>query len=83
MSNSCDRVIEAKRMTLKSVRVATFEAKNVDCAILPPSLAGAPALLGGSFLSNFLYVVDPKSGTLRLSRVDLTGRTRNRSKPSD
>ena len=63
------RVHEGKLMTLKSVRVGKFTVENVECAVMPPSLKNAPALLGGSFLKYFTYKLAPETGTLTLSKV--------------
>ena len=64
------RTVEAKRMTLKTVRVGKFTIRNVACAVLPPTLTNAPPLLGGTFLQHFIYKVDPDAKTLTLSQVE-------------
>lgn len=55
------------RMTLSSVRVGSFERHDVPCAVMPQ--ADAPALLGGSFLSQFHVVYDAANGRLTLSEI--------------
>jgi len=67
------KVVEAKQMTLKSVRVGTFEAKDVEAAILPDSLAAASPLLGGSFLRHFIHKLDRGKGELQLARIGTDG----------
>lgn len=63
------KVVEGKMMLLKSVRVGIFEVKDVECAVLPEELVAAQPLLGGSFLRNFIYKLDPDAGELHLARL--------------
>jgi hypothetical protein len=56
-------------MMIKSVRVGQFTVENVECAVLPESLVAAENLLGGSFLQNFVYKLDPVAGELHMSQV--------------
>ncbi|MDB5174189.1 MAG: hypothetical protein JWN51_2962 [Phycisphaerales bacterium] len=69
------KVVEAKLMVLKSVRVGQFTVEDVECAVLPPSLVAAEPLLGGTFLNNFIFKVDPKAGELHLAVI--AGGSRN------
>jgi len=64
------RQVQGKMTKLKSVRVGTFELKDVDCAVLPPELVAAEPLLGGTFLNSFTYKVDIAKEELHLSRID-------------
>lgn len=64
------KLVEGKLTKLKSVRVGTFEVKDVECAVLPPELVAAEPLLGGSFLNAFTYKVDVGKEELHLSRID-------------
>lgn len=61
--------IKAQLTKLKSVRVGSFTVEDVACAILPADLVAAEALLGGSFLSNFTYKLDPVGKKLHLAQV--------------
>lgn len=63
------KVVEAKQMMIKSVRVGQFTVENVECAVLPESLVAAENLLGGSFLQNFVYKLDPVAGELHMSQI--------------
>jgi clan AA aspartic protease (TIGR02281 family) len=63
------KVVEARQMVLKSVRVGQFTVENVECAVLPDTLVAADNLLGGSFLRNFVYKLDPEAGELHLNQV--------------
>lgn len=63
------KVVDAKQMILKSVRVGQFTVENVECAVMPESLIAAENLLGGSFLRNFVYKLDPEAGELHLAQV--------------
>lgn len=64
------KLVEGKLTKLKSVRVGTFELKDVECAVLPPELVAAEPLLGGSFLNAFTYKIDVGKEELHLSRID-------------
>jgi aspartyl protease family protein len=59
--------VDAKHMVLKSVRVGQFTVADVDCAVLPKSLVAAEPLLGGTFLNNFIFKIDPKAGEMHLA----------------
>jgi len=61
--------IAAKRKTIRSVRVGQFTVNDVVCAVLPPSKAKTPPLLGQSFLQHFTVSGSPDSGRLVMSRV--------------
>jgi aspartyl protease family protein len=63
------KVVEAKQMMLRSVRVGQFTVENVECAVLPESLVAAENLLGGTFLRNFVYKLDHDAGELHLSQI--------------
>jgi clan AA aspartic protease (TIGR02281 family) len=63
------KVVEAHQMMLKSVRVGSFIVDNVECAVMPASLIAADNLLGGTFLRNFVYKLDPVAGELHMSQV--------------
>jgi len=63
------KVVEAKHMLLKSVRVGSFTVENVDCAVLPAVLVAAEPALGGSFLKHFTYKLDPAAGKLHLAQT--------------
>ena len=64
------RSIPAKGATVPLMRLGTFEAKDVDVAVLDPSAVAAEPLLGMSFLSAFRSELDPAAKTLRLTRVE-------------
>jgi aspartyl protease family protein len=63
------KLVVAKMMKLKSVRVGQFTVENVECAVLPPELVAAEPLLGGSFLNNFTYKLDIGREELHLARI--------------
>ncbi len=67
------KVVEAKKMMLKSVRVGQFTVEAVECAVLPKSLVAAEDLLGGTFLHNFIYKLDPEAGELHLTQIKKDG----------
>ncbi len=63
------KVVEAWQKSLASVRVGGFIVENVECTVMPRDLIAAQSLLGGSFLNNFVYKLDPKAGELHLASV--------------
>jgi len=63
-------IVDAKKMTIPSIRVGKFTVKNVECAVMPPSKNDISPLLGGSFNKYFDYKIVPDSGKLVLSKVD-------------
>jgi predicted aspartyl protease len=62
--------VQAKVAIIRSIKVGKLEAKNVECAVLPPGKAEAPPLLGQSFLRNFDYKYTQKTGRLVLTKVE-------------
>jgi len=67
------KIVEGWQMTLKSVTVGPFTVENVECAVLPEDLIAAEPLLGGSFLSHFVYKLDLKSQKLDMTKVKSPG----------
>lgn len=66
------RVVSARYVLLESVNVQGVEAKSVGAVILPESAAfvrGEDGLLGMSFLRNFNFRIDHKTGKLALEKV--------------
>ena len=63
------KLVTAHQMMLKSVRVGQFIVENVECAVLPENLVAAENLLGGTFLRNFVYKLDPTAGELHMSQI--------------
>ncbi|MDR3638934.1 MAG: retropepsin-like aspartic protease [Isosphaeraceae bacterium] len=63
-------VVEAKLMTIPSIRVGKFTIQNVQCSVAPADRQDSPLLLGGSFLKHFVYHVKPDAGKLILTKVD-------------
>jgi aspartyl protease family protein len=61
--------VDAKLMSLKSVRVGQFTVTDVECAVLPATLVAAEPLLGGTFLNNFVFKLDPTARKLHLAVV--------------
>lgn len=63
------KVVEARQMTLKSMRVGPFTVEDVDCAVLPATLISAEPLLGNTFLNHFIYKLDPTANELHMVRI--------------
>jgi clan AA aspartic protease (TIGR02281 family) len=63
-------IVEAKQMTIGSMRVGKFTVKDVLCAVMPPGKGDVDPLLGQSFHRHFTYNFTPDSGRLTLSQVD-------------
>ena len=62
-------IVEAKQMTVPSMRVGKFTVKDVSCTIMPANKKDVPPLLGQTFQKNFMFKFSPDSGTLILSQV--------------
>jgi aspartyl protease family protein len=63
-------VVEARRMTIPSLRVGRFTVNEVDCAVMPAGKGNIAPLLGQSFHRHFTYKFTSESGHLVLSRVE-------------
>lgn len=61
--------IQARIMTLPSVRVGQFMAKDVEAVILGAEATNAEPLLGLSFLGRFKFEIDQSQRSLRMLRV--------------
>ena len=64
------REIAGHRVVLPSVRVGTFEATNVEAAVLGPEAVAAQPLLGMTYLGQFRSEIDSAAATLRMTRVE-------------
>jgi aspartyl protease family protein len=62
-------VVEARRVTIPTLRVGRFVVNSVDCAVMPATKGDIPPLLGQSFHRHFTYKFTPESGHLVMSRV--------------
>jgi aspartyl protease family protein len=60
-------------VTVESIRVGKFTARNVKCTVLGPEATNALALLGMSFLGNFKFEIDAEAGTLEMTQVEIPG----------
>jgi aspartyl protease family protein len=67
------KTMEARLIVLKSIRLGQFVVENVECAVLPRTVGGAPSLLGGTFLRHFVYRMDLGAGDLHLSQMSGRG----------
>ncbi len=74
-------VVEAKTMTVPSMRVGKFTVKDVACTIMPADKTNVPPLLGQTFQRNFLLKFSPDAGKLTLSRVETPDAPRPGPKP--
>jgi aspartyl protease family protein len=63
-------VVEARRMTVPSLRVGRFVVNEVDCAVMPAGKGDIAPLLGQSFHRHFTYKFTPESGHLVMSLVE-------------
>ncbi len=65
------RVVEARRMQLDSLSVGSFTIFNVECVVFPEEEKNITPLLGGTFLKNFTYMIDPALEQLTLIKENL------------
>jgi clan AA aspartic protease (TIGR02281 family) len=63
-------IVEAKQMTVPSMRVGKFTIKDVSCTVMPADKKDVPPLLGQTFQRNFMLKFSPDSGKLVLSRIE-------------
>jgi clan AA aspartic protease (TIGR02281 family) len=81
-------VVEARQMTIASVRVGKFTVKDVSCVVMPAEKANVPPLLGQSFQRNFTFKFNADAAQLTLSRVETpeatkpAPRTKGTTKPA-
>jgi aspartyl protease family protein len=73
--------IGGRRVTLGSVRVGQFEAKDVEAVVLEPMGVTAEPLLGLSYLDRYKFELDPAAKTLGLLRVDDSENDGDTAKP--
>jgi aspartyl protease family protein len=73
-------VVEAKQMTVESMRVGKFTVKDIKCAVMPANKQDVPPLLGGSFHRLFTYKFSPESGKLVLTTVETPEETKPASR---
>lgn len=75
-------IVEAKLVQVASVRIGKFTVENVECAVMPSSLAEASPLLGQSFFKHFSFKIDGERSKLVMSKIEMpekeTGRGRGR-----
>ncbi len=55
---------------IATVRVGTFELKDVECAVLGPEAINATPLLGMSFLGEFQFQLDSAESTLGMTQIE-------------
>ena len=55
---------------IPTVRVGTFELKDVECAVLGPEAVSATPLLGMTFLGEFQVLLDPDASTLGITLIE-------------
>ncbi len=73
--------IQGTVVTVESIRVGTFTAKDVKCTVLGPEATNALALLGMSFLGNFKFEIDADAGTLEMTTIEVEGSRSSRKRP--
>ena len=55
---------------IATVRVGTFEVKDVECAVLGPEAVSATPLLGMTFLGEFQFQLDAADSTLGMTQIE-------------
>ena len=63
-------VVEARQVTIPSIRVGKFTVKDVSCTVMPADKANVPPLLGQTFQKHFTFKFSAEAGKLTLSRVE-------------
>jgi clan AA aspartic protease (TIGR02281 family) len=62
-------VVEAKQVTIPSVRLGKFSVPNVEAAVMPADKVDVDPLLGQSFFKHFKVEFSAEAGTLSLKSV--------------
>jgi len=70
------RPIQAKGITIDSLRVGKFTVEKVECGVLGPEAVAAEPLLGMSFLREFKFELNTQKRTLTMVKVDEGGGSR-------
>ncbi len=63
-------IVEARRMTIPSIRLGKFTIKDVSCMVMPAEKANVPPLLGQTFQKHFTFKFSAEAAKLTLSRVE-------------
>lgn len=67
------KITLAKVKALKSVKLGPFTVEDVECVVLPEGMGGSN-LLGGTFLSRFVYQLDLNAQELHISQIEAKGK---------
>jgi clan AA aspartic protease (TIGR02281 family) len=74
------RVVEARRVIAKKMRVGKFSAENVECDVFPADLGETPPLLGMSFLGNYTFRLNAQAATMTMTKVEVPSAQRAKPK---
>lgn len=64
------RLVDAKLVKIKELRVGKFIVKDVECGVMPEGFSKGHPALGQSFLRNFNYKIDSDAATLTMTKID-------------
>jgi clan AA aspartic protease (TIGR02281 family) len=64
------RLVDAKRVNIKQLRIGKFIVKDVECAVMPVGFSKGHPALGQSFLRNFNYKIDSDAATLTMTKIE-------------
>ena len=64
------RLVDAKLVTIKELRVGKFIVKDVECGVMPEGFSKGHPALGQSFLRNFNYKIDSDAATLTMTKIE-------------
>ena len=64
------RLVDAKLVKIKELRVGKFIVKDVECGVMPEGFSKGHPALGQSFLRNFNYRIDSDAATLTMTKID-------------
>ncbi len=64
------RLVEAKLIKIKQLRVGKFIVENVECGVMPAAFSKGHPALGQSFLRNFNYKIDSDAATLTMTKIE-------------
>jgi gag-polyprotein putative aspartyl protease len=65
------RKFAARKVRLETIQIGSRVIHDVECLILPPEFGAAPPSLGGELLERFSARIDPGTGTMTLTQLQV------------
>jgi hypothetical protein len=65
------RRFAARKARLETVQIGSHVIHDVECLVLPPEFGPAPPLLGGELLERFSARIDPATGSMTITQLQV------------